>query len=283
VKRLVAITLLLLSVRAGAQTYTLTTCTVAITNTSGTTNGQTITCNSDVRTWTNDVIVAASQVLTNNTQTGAAQNLLVALAANPFTGVAAYQTGTTNVVLRGAQNGVLTVTVSSGWATLTFVTNTYGLDIPVIIPHSVYTLQQQTNIISDLVNWLDQEQSTNLLNVRSTNVLLAPVSPLSATSNQTNYTVDLYPGVGGNLVQIYTANTNVFITLTGTNKSDWSRTVLLRGWTNTINIKVGFISRVRTNLNWIPWVTNGWSKVLHLYNADTTGTNVIVTDEGPFQ
>lgn len=264
------------------------TATVSVTNAAGTTNGQTITVNSDVRTWTNSVFIASSQILTNGTPASATVNLLNQIAQFPFSHIGLSQTWPTNIVLQGQTNMDVIVTLSAGWGTVTFQTNTLGSAVAVRIPFTVESLAQQTNIASGLAAAINSPKNTNVIAhatladtatsvsaMPSTNVTLSTVAILAASSQATNYALPLLPGSDGNLVQIYTANTNVFFTLSGTNQADWRRTVLIRGWTNTLNVTVGFISRTLSDGSFST-IPSGKSKLLTIYNPDTTGTNVIV-------
>lgn len=103
---------------------TLVTATITVTNTAGTTNGQTIQVNGDTRTWTNSVFVPASQILTNNSIGGCATNLFNQVADFPFLNLSLALSGTNGITLQTAPNGGLAVTLSAGWATVTLTTNT---------------------------------------------------------------------------------------------------------------------------------------------------------------
>src|SRR6185369_3767199 len=95
--------LVLLAVPAKA--IDLVTATITVTNTAGTTNGQTITVNGNVRTWTNSVVVPAAQILTNSTIGGAATNLFNQIAGNPYSGLALARSGTNGITLQTAPGG----------------------------------------------------------------------------------------------------------------------------------------------------------------------------------
>ena len=114
--------------------------------------------------------------------------------------------------------------------------------------------------------------------VFGTNITSTPLV-LTSSGNQTNYTLPLLPGVPYMPVTLYTDSTNAHIAFTETN-ANWSRTVLFNGWTNVIATRISFAagSTVRTNFNFDPVLTNGFSKVMHFYCVD--GTNIIVTDGG---
>lgn len=152
-----------------AQSATIVTVTIAVTNTAGTTNGQTLTVNSDVRTWTNNVVTAASQILTNSTQSGAAFNLLSQVALHPFNALQTFQSGLTNIVLRGTNNFTITATVSAGWATVSYVTNTVATAIVYRAPGAVEPAAQQTNLASDIAFQLSTSTNPITLNTSGTN------------------------------------------------------------------------------------------------------------------
>lgn len=116
-------------------------------------------------------------------------------------------------------------------------------------------------------------------NVQSTNIV-GQTGLLAASGNQTNYTVPLVLGSGNDALVIKAANTNIFITFTGTNVAYANRTVIVDALTNTVVSRIGFISSVRTNFNVVAWATNGHFKQINFFNPDTTGTNVLVTDGG---
>jgi hypothetical protein len=122
--------------------------------------------------------------------------------------------------------------------------------------------------------------------VYSTNILTQS-GTLAASSQNTNYTVALLPGSGGgDIQQIFLSNTNAYISFTGTNVADTKRTVLFRGWTNTVNSSLVFnLWHWRTNnpavFNFT--VSNGWSAFFTFYNPDTTGSNCSIGDDGRIQ
>jgi len=120
-----------------------------------------------------------------------------------------------------------------------------------------------------------------LTNIYSTNIV-TQAGTLAVASAATNYTVNLLPGGMANLQQIYLANTNCYITFTGTNVIDSQRAVLFRGWTNIVVSTLTFaLPTWRTNYTTANYfVTNGQSAVFNFYNTDTTGSNVMVSDGG---
>jgi hypothetical protein len=97
--------------------------TVTVTNSTGTTNGQTITVNGNTRTWTDNVVDATTQIQTTNSIGAAATNLFNHVSANPFAGLTAARSGTTGITLPTALNGSVNVSLSPGWGSVTYATN----------------------------------------------------------------------------------------------------------------------------------------------------------------
>jgi trimeric autotransporter adhesin len=137
------------------------TATVAVTNAAGTTNGQTISINGDVRTWTNVVFVSSAQILTNSTAAGSKTNLYQEVALNPFSGVSELDAGSTNIQLIGNSGLALTVTLSAGWGTVSYSTQAVTAMLTVRVPTSGETAAQQTNINSGLMAAIRASSDTN--------------------------------------------------------------------------------------------------------------------------
>ena len=98
------------------------TATVTITNTAGTTNGQTFIVNGNTRTFTNAVFNPLTEVLTNSTHLGSKTNLFTAIASVPFNSVTLLNLGTNQFSLIGAAGLSMTVTPSAGYATVSYST-----------------------------------------------------------------------------------------------------------------------------------------------------------------
>jgi hypothetical protein len=158
--------------------------TITVTNTAGTINGQTLTVNSDVRTWTNSVSVPASQILTNNTRSGAAANLLNQVAVYPFVGMQ-IMTAPYGFTIRS--NAAFTVTLSSGWGAVTATSITTTSSIIVELPLSNYSIEQQTNIASALAAAINSSFNTNpittVITAEQVTNALPPVLTNSITGN----------------------------------------------------------------------------------------------------
>ncbi len=132
------------------------TANLAVTNAAGTTNGQTITVNGDVRTFTNNVVTGSSQVLTNAAPDGSKTNLYNQIGLNRFAQIALLDAGSTNFQLVGASGLGMSVTLSAGWGSVTFSTQTVANLIPVRVPIGAEaSAPQQTNIASQLASDLD--------------------------------------------------------------------------------------------------------------------------------
>lgn len=153
--------LLVLSVLSSTA-QTITTAEIAVTNTAGTTNGQTVAVNSNTRTWTNNVVVSASQILTNSTADGAATNMFNQFSVNPFTGLALSWGSSTSVVLRSFPGQAITVALSAGWGSVTYTTNTLTSARVVRTPMTVETAGPRAEIASQLITGLN-DYSTNSL------------------------------------------------------------------------------------------------------------------------
>lgn len=160
-KQLISILILLGALSASAAD--IVTATVTVTNAAGTTNGQTITVNADVRTWTNNVVISASQILTNETIGGAATNLFNHVGANAFSYTTLGRSGTNGITLRSDPGKTLTVTLSAGWGEVAYATNTLTTAIALRLPITVEAAAQQTNLSTRLVDALNLDAVTNQL------------------------------------------------------------------------------------------------------------------------
>ncbi len=157
--------------------------TITITNAAGTTNGQLLTVNSDVRTWTNVVYVPASQILTNSSASGAAANLRNHLGIYGFTGLKVYAFTSTSTTLRSGDGGHIVASLSAGWGTLTYTTNTYGTNVAVRVPlEGEPSPAQRTNIASGIGHMINSSANTNLTLVHGTNVSGAVPQATHATN-----------------------------------------------------------------------------------------------------
>lgn len=157
--------LMLLALPAAAQT--ITTATITVTNTA-TTNGQTITVNGTVKTWTNSVYTAATDILTNNTAAGALTNLFVHYSNYPVGGGAtlSYQSST-SLAIRSFPGQALTVALSAGWGTSVSTTQSLTAASVVRVPYTVEGAAQRTNISSAVSAIIEGAENTNSINQNS--------------------------------------------------------------------------------------------------------------------
>lgn len=168
-KKFLILILFLILIAGPASATDYTTATITVTNTAGTTNGQTITINTIVRTWTNNVVVPSVQILTNSTHTGSTTNLYAQMSLAPVGGGSSIAYGSaSNVVLRGFPGQSITVTLSGGWGTVTYVTNSLTAAAAVMVPFTQESAAQQTNIASGLMTILESGSDTNSLDQNST-------------------------------------------------------------------------------------------------------------------
>lgn len=183
---------------------------INFTNSTGTTNGQSFTLNGDKRTFTNSVIIDASQIFTNSTLTGAAALALSQVARHPFTGLTIVTNTSTYFTLRSADGAHIVGSYSGNWGNLGFATNTFGGQISLALPVSLYPLPQQTNLDSLLVLALMSSADTNY------NQLQFPLNQITNAgtagySNATDFVI----------APTNTPSEGQFISRTG-NKNKWS-------------------------------------------------------------
>jgi trimeric autotransporter adhesin len=194
--RFLTVLLALLAPAAARSAGSITTATITVTNSAGTTNGQTITVNADVRTWTNSVTLPISQIATNATIGGAATNLFNAVADAPFANLSLAMSGTNGITLQSAPNGVITVTLSPGWGSAVLTTNVLGSGIVMRMANTIESAGQQTNLASLMA--LSLEKSTNALS--ATDTLLSNYESLSQAQTVTGAkTFASFSGTAGSI------------------------------------------------------------------------------------
>jgi len=186
-----------------APAATVVTATITFTNaanlvTAAGTNA-TITVNSDVRTWTNTITSAATQIpLTTISGTNIAQqvqNFLVHVASYPLTSITPTSDGATYVSLRGASDVAMDVSLSqTNWGVVTYVTNTIGTAYTLRLPITVESVANRTILADYLVDALalattpiTPTTDAELLSgdTLATNVLTSSLTSLGALTNLT--------------------------------------------------------------------------------------------------
>jgi hypothetical protein len=136
------------------------TATVTVTNVAGTTNGNTITVNANSRLFTN-LVGSASQILTFTNITGAASNLFLAYAMVPEPKITLSKLSTNAVLFQSYPTNSLAVSISSGWGTLTLITNTITNAIVVRVPKSIMGPYERTNVVNGLVDEIGDNAASN--------------------------------------------------------------------------------------------------------------------------
>lgn len=187
---------LLLFACLGVQAQNRVTATVTVTNSPYPTNGDTLTVNGSVFTWTN-ATPTARQILEDATQGGSASNLFNSIAANAFTGVNLSQPTSNSIALQGAIGQAMVVTLLTNWGSVTYYTQSTVAGRPVIVPIS-------SEIQSSNAVYIASQLITDI-NAFATTVFSANVLPVLAAYVVTNLNaaavfLETNLNVGGNLV-----------------------------------------------------------------------------------
>jgi hypothetical protein len=139
------------------------TASVTFTNVAGTTNGQTLTVNAAVRTFTNSVVISSTQIGTNSTPDGSKTNAFKQIGLNPFSQVTMLDGGVTNFTLAGASGVAMAVALSAGVGTVTYSTQVVATVTEFRIPWESEAIGQRTNVVSNVARALDSSSSTNVV------------------------------------------------------------------------------------------------------------------------
>lgn len=206
---------LLLFVALGVNGATLNKITATVTVTSAPTlNGYTLTVNGNVRTWTNNVVVSQSQILTNLTAAGSKTNMLAQIGLNAYPNVAAVDNGATSVKLVGNSGTAMTVTLGGGWGTVVYTTNVVAALTDARVPWDAEpSAGQQTNITSGVTAMLNASPNTNAINdfsLAASNLMgLHTTQTVAGAKSMTNK-ANLY---SGNLANVFSTNETALGTL----------------------------------------------------------------------
>ncbi len=169
--------------------------TLSVTN-FPTTNGQTITVNGNVRTFTNNVVLTSVQVGTNATAAGSKTNLYNQIALFPFTQIVLVDKGSTNFDIAASSGVALTVTLSAGWGTVSYATQTVATSVAVRVPYGIEAGAQQTNITSGIVAMVGASANTNSIPASALSMAnfgtLATAQTVSGAKNFTSTTSEYY-------------------------------------------------------------------------------------------
>jgi trimeric autotransporter adhesin len=144
--------------------------TADLTIIAATTNGMTLTVNGDVRTWTNSVVTASTQILTNAAIGGVTTNLYNHVVSYPFTGIYPIWVATNQLRFVGIAGSPLTASIAGSWATVSLSTQQVTELRAVRVPISGEpTASARTNTASELVSGIS-DYSTNSFAAASTAV-----------------------------------------------------------------------------------------------------------------
>src|SRR6266567_2450703 len=141
-------------------TSTQIVASITITNLTGITNGATFTVNGAARTWTNDPTVnPAIWIATTNTTAYATTNLLINYQRYAAAGPIFARTNggsATSFQLVSAPNVALSVAPSAGYAAISYLTNIFTNQQPVLVPlPATPDLISRTNQASGLVEGIE--------------------------------------------------------------------------------------------------------------------------------
>lgn len=158
--------------------------TASVTITNLTVNGLTFTVNGDTRTWTNNVVNAATQVLTNADTTGCGSktNLLSQIRATPFSQVVSVDTGSNTFNLVGNSGLAISLSLSGTYGKVSYTTQTVAQLIALVGPVSaIPTAGGRTNVASDIVGGINAPENTNQISQIAT----AAAQLVGTTNSQT--------------------------------------------------------------------------------------------------
>lgn len=211
-KRLLAFLFLLLALAiapcfADTITATLTVTGLPIGSSS------TLAFGSDVRLWTNSITTPGTQIQLTNDNTLNASNLFSATIATRFNGLAPNWSGTNNIVTFSGL-APLALTASSGWCSITYVTNPTTAGTTVAVPFSKFPAATQTNLASGLVAGIDANTTnafgtnspalTNHVGLHTVQTLGNKTITNSTTTGGTNLAtvISNSPAISGNVAKL---------------------------------------------------------------------------------
>lgn len=187
----------------------IVTATVAVTNLP--VDSATITVNGNVRTWKDTVTAPNSQIATALSVTASATNLYLQIAANPYTSLSVGRTTSTNVTLQTQPGVAILVTLSAGWGSVTYATNTLTSARVVRVPMSVEASGPRAEIASQLVSDLNVNSTNkffenatlvvNLLGNTNTQIV-AGIKIFTNVAGQWFGIVSNSPAISGNFVTV---------------------------------------------------------------------------------
>lgn len=158
--RRIATLLLLLACLCGARAQSIITATVSVTN--GTSIGNTITINGNLRYWTNGVAIPQTQIQTNATASGSATNLYLNYASFGQAAVNVFlNPATTNQIFFKAFPGqALSISFGGSWATVSYSTNTLSAAWLMRAPFSLAGANETAAVETALALYLSDSAGT---------------------------------------------------------------------------------------------------------------------------
>lgn len=277
-RRLLSIcAVLLLPLLSHAQT-TSVVALITFTNTSnGATNGQTITGNGSVRTFTNTITASPStRIAATNSSGWAATNAWLHLVVYKFTGTDRVSlTNTNQIVIQGSIGSGLTVSLSANLGTVSYSTQTWSTVRNVSYPPMGLANETgRTNNASGLIEVLNDGRATNSIanGLASHSNLLDRISA-QTSSNKTFYTTTNFGGLSDgarltNVLSIVGSNGTLtglrlnspfisgFTNASGTNANITNLTAdvvtLYR-----VNLASGYITNLTNGTLWGAFISNG--------------------------
>ena len=263
---------------------------VTVTNPAGTTNGQTITINGSVRTFTNQVFNSGTQVLTNNHIEGVQTNLYNQLVSTMPANLSFVDLSGTNALsIVGGYGSALTVSISAGWGTLALSTNTGPTNSAILADGDQLPAAVRTNNYSRLANSVSK-YSTNAIDqnkpiagqlVGTTNSQTVGNKTFTNSTFQGGLATNLTIYANGGRIEIVTL-TNVTVHATNGTLNGVTLTNALI--TNAVGIS-GIIGRLTNGTIVTPALynataTNGFSSVGTGTFSQQFGTGAAATNEG---
>lgn len=222
---------------SAAQTQSYVTAYLTITNFVQSTNRDTISVNGHVRTWTNAVTSAATQLQQTNSITWTATNLWVAYADYPETTplVNILMTSPTNIIMQGIPGQALIILTngpagSTNWLTWYYATNTITNAYAVRLPTNAIGGVELSNDLNGIINILNLNEATNAVNanlpqwqnfVNASALTALSNAMLQAGTNLTNFTLTIGAN-GTNYTQLILTNATNFAATLSTNNTNFT-------------------------------------------------------------
>lgn len=192
---------------------------VTFTNAAGTVNGDEIDVNGDIRTFTNNVVTPASQIMTNATIGGSATNFFSHALAYEFDGpiipsmVDSTGADSTNTVkLSGEVGQVMSVTLSAGVGTVVYITNGASSLTALRVPANSLPNSVRTNEYTLAVTAINDYSQTAIKQTSTAaEQLLGTTNQQSVSGNKTWTGTNIFINVaniyfGGTLSNVHLTN-----------------------------------------------------------------------------